>query len=64
MPAVFGVSTRSWVLIEDRLAVISGATKGEAVWPPPALFKAMLLAVWFDLPAANLAAALDDRFLI
>jgi IS5 family transposase len=50
-----------WVPIEDHLAVISCAAKGEPAWPPLALFKAMLLAVWYDLSDVKLAEALDDR---
>ncbi len=46
----------------DRLlAVISASTKGEAGWPPLALFRALLLAVWHDLSDVRLAEAMDDR---
>jgi IS5 family transposase len=37
------------------------AAKGEPAWPPLALFKAMLIAVWYDLSDVKLAEALDDR---
>src|SRR5437868_5469995 len=37
------------------------AAKGEPAWPPLALFKALLLAVWYDLSDVKLAEALDDR---
>ena len=37
------------------------AAKGEPAWPPLALFKATLLAVWYDLSDVKLAEALDDR---
>jgi len=50
-----------WVPIEHCLADISSATKGEAAWPPLALFKATLLSVWYDLSDVKLAEALDDR---
>lgn len=50
-----------WLPIEDRLAVISCAAKGEPAWPPLALFKAMLLSIWYDLSDVKLAEALDDR---
>jgi IS5 family transposase len=30
-------------------------------WPPLALFRALLLAVWYDLSDERLAEALDDR---
>ena len=35
--------------------------KGEPAWPPLALFKALMLAVWYDLSDVKLAEALDDR---
>lgn len=50
-----------WIPIERHLAVISCAAKGEPAWPPLALFKAMLLSVWYDLSDVKLAEALDDR---
>ena len=34
---------------------------GEPGWPPLALFKALLLSVWYDLSDVKLAEALDDR---
>ena len=37
------------------------AAKGEPAWPPLALFKALLIAVWYDLSDVKLAEALDDR---
>ncbi len=51
-----------WLPIDRHLAVISSAAKGEPAWPPLALFKAMLLAVWYDLSDVKLAEALDDRW--
>ena len=50
-----------WKPIERHLAVISCAAKGEPAWPPLALFKALLLSVWYDLSDVKLAEALDDR---
>jgi len=50
-----------WGPVEHRLGAISCATKGEPAWPPLALFKALLLAVWHDLSDVKLAEALDDR---
>lgn len=50
-----------WAPVEHHLAVISCAAKGEPAWPPLALFKAMLIAVWYDLSDVKLAEALDDR---
>jgi IS5 family transposase len=50
-----------WGPIEQQLAVVSSSAKGEPAWPPLALFKAMLLAMWYDLSDVKLAEALDDR---
>jgi transposase, IS5 family len=35
-----------WAPIERQLSVVSCSAKGEPAWPPLALFKAMLLAMW------------------
>ena len=48
-----------WAPIEKALADIHSAAKGEPAWPPLALFKAMLIAVWYDLSDVKLAEALD-----
>lgn len=50
-----------WAPVEQALAGISNAAKGEPAWPPLALFKALLLSVWHDLSDVRLAEALDDR---
>src|SRR5690349_15540163 len=50
-----------WAPIEGGLAGVHAAVRGEPAWPPLALFKAMLLAVWYDLSDVKLAEALDDR---
>lgn len=50
-----------WAVVERHLEVISCAAKGEPAWPPPALFRAMLIAVWHDLSDVKLAEALEDR---
>jgi IS5 family transposase len=50
-----------WDLIEAALEAIPVAERGEAGWPPLALFKALLIAVWNDLSDVKLAEALDDR---
>ena len=50
-----------WAEIDRHLAPIYAAPKGERAWPPIALFKALLLAVWYDLSDVKLAEALDDR---
>jgi transposase, IS5 family len=46
-----------WVAIERLLASVSYSAKGEPAWPPPALFSATLLAMWYDLPDVKLAEA-------
>jgi transposase, IS5 family len=50
-----------WAAIDKHLSNISGSAKGEPAWPPLCLFKALLLAVWYDLSDVKLAEALDDR---
>jgi transposase, IS5 family len=50
-----------WLQLEALLREIYAAQRGEAAWPPLALFKALLLAVWHDLSDVRLAEALDDR---
>jgi IS5 family transposase len=50
-----------WIQIEVLLSDIHSGTKGEPAWPPLALFKAMLIAVWYDLSDVKLAEALADR---
>lgn len=51
----------NWMPVDQALGVISCAAKGEPAWPPMALFKAMLLSIWYDLSDVKLAEALDDR---
>lgn len=50
-----------WTGIDHLLRNISSAPKGEPGWPPAALFRALLLATWYDLSDIRLAEALDDR---
>jgi IS5 family transposase len=50
-----------WKPVAALLEPLYPATKGEPAWPPLAMFKAMLLAVWYDLSDVKLAEALDDR---
>jgi hypothetical protein len=50
-----------WSEIDRQLVDIYAAPKGEHGWPPLALFRAMLLAVWHDLSDVKLAEALADR---
>ena len=50
-----------WSDVDGQLVGIYAAAKGERGWPPLALFRAMLLAVWHDLSDGKLAEALADR---
>jgi transposase, IS5 family len=50
-----------WSEIAARLDAIHASAKGEAGWPPLAMFQALLLSVWYDLSDVKLAEALDDR---
>jgi IS5 family transposase len=50
-----------WSAIDGSMADISCSSKGEPGWPPLCLFKAFLLARWYDLSDVKLAEALDDR---
>lgn len=50
-----------WPSIAARLEMIHSAPLGEASWPPLAMFRALLLAVWHELSDVRLAKALDDR---
>lgn len=50
-----------WQPISAMLAPLYPATKGEPAWPPLSMFRAMLLAVWYDLSDVKLAEVVDDR---
>jgi transposase, IS5 family len=57
-----------WDRVAGILWPVHASAKGEPAWPPLAMFKALLLSVWYDLsdvssrrPKVNLAEALDDR---
>ena len=50
-----------WGRIATLLEPLYPASEGELAWPPLAMFKALLLAVWHDLSDVKLADALDDR---
>ena len=47
-----------WSVIDTALSPIYASTKGEEGWPPLALFKALLLSIWYDLSDERLAEAL------
>jgi hypothetical protein len=50
-----------WAELDSLLVGISSSARGEPGWPPLALFRALLLAIWHDLSDVRLADALDDR---
>ena len=50
-----------WRSVAVLLEPLYPASKGEPAWPPLAMFKALLLSVWYDLSDVKLAEALDDR---
>jgi transposase, IS5 family len=50
-----------WSPIAEKLGRLHASAKGEAAWPPLAMFKALLLSIWYDLSDVKLADALDDR---
>jgi IS5 family transposase len=50
-----------WDPIMVLLKPVHASAKGEAAWPPLAMFRALLLSVWCDLSDVKLAEALDDR---
>jgi IS5 family transposase len=43
------------------LAGLYPSAKGEKAWPPLSMFKALVLAAWYDLSDVMLAEALSDR---
>jgi IS5 family transposase len=54
-----------WSHAGQVLAGLYPSAKGEKAWPPLAMFKALLLATWYDLSDVRLAEAspLLERFL-
>ena len=55
------VSLIDWSPVAVLLDPLYPASKGEPAWPPLAMFKALLLSIWYDLSDVKLAEALDDR---
>lgn len=53
--------TIEWSPIAGLLDPLYSAAKGEPAWPPLAMFKGLLLSIWYDLSDVKLAEALDDR---
>jgi len=50
-----------WNMVTALLDPLYSAAKGERAWPPVAMFRALLLSIWYDLSDVKLAEALDDR---
>jgi len=50
-----------WMPVAALLDELYPATKGEPAWLPLAMFRALLLSIWYDLSDVKLAEALDDR---
>ena len=50
-----------WEPVGRLLVPLYPVAKGDAAWPPLAMVKALLLAMWHDLSDVKLAEALDDR---
>ena len=50
-----------WTEIDRCLGGIYTAARGEPAWPPVALFRALLLGIWYDLSEVKLAEGLADR---
>jgi IS5 family transposase len=50
-----------WAQVSELLDPLYSATKGEPAWPPVAMFRALLLSIWYDLSDVKLADVLDDR---
>jgi IS5 family transposase len=50
-----------WAPADRALAGLYPSAKGEKAWPPLAMFKALLLATWYDLSDVMLAETLSDR---
>lgn len=55
------VSLIDWSPVAVLLDPLYPASKGEPAWPPLAMFKALLLSIWYDLSDVKLAEALNDR---
>jgi transposase, IS5 family len=55
------LATLDFSVPAQLLSPVYAAAKGEPAWPPLALFKALLLATWYDLSDVALAEALADR---
>lgn len=52
------VSLIDWHTVAVLLDPLYPASKGEPAWPPLAMFRALLLSIWYDLSDVKLAEAL------
>ena len=50
-----------WAEVDRQLKSIYASARGEKAWPPLALFKALMLSIWYDLSDVKLAEAVEDR---
>src|SRR5919198_1651626 len=50
-----------WAIAGEPLTILYKSPKGEKAWPPLAMFKAFLLATWYNLSDVALAEAVSDR---
>ena len=55
------VSLIDWSQVDELLDPLYPAIKGEPAWPPLAMFRALLLSIWYDLSDVKLAETLDDH---
>lgn len=55
------VSLIDWSTVAALLDPLYPASRGEPAWPPLAMFRALLLSIWYDLSDVRLSEALDDR---
>lgn len=55
------VSLIDWRQIAELMDPLYPAAMGEPASPPLAMFRALLLSIWYDLSDVKLAEALDDR---
>ncbi|MGH7014778.1 MAG: transposase [Stellaceae bacterium] len=54
----------AWEPVAILLDPLYSATKGEPAWPPLAMFKALLLSIWYDLSDVKLVEACPFAFVL
>jgi IS5 family transposase len=57
---VASASLLDWRQRADLLDLVYRAANDEPAWPPLAIFRALLMSIWYDLSNVKLAEALDD----